>query len=84
VTPKSSWGWVKTLLHSVYAQPDAESVHAQFGRILDALDDKLPAVAEHLEAAQADIPAFATFPQEIWRQMGRYRIALINTDETNT
>ena len=37
VTPKSSWGWVKALLHSVYDQPDAASVHAQFDRVLDAL-----------------------------------------------
>src|SRR4051812_12501390 len=40
-TPKSSWGWVKALLHSVYDQPDGEAVHAQFDRILDALDGKL-------------------------------------------
>ena len=53
VTPKSSWGWVKALLHSVYDQPDAESVHAQFDRILDALDGKLPTVAEHLETRPA-------------------------------
>ena len=44
VTPKSSWGWVKALLHSVYDQPDADAVNAQFDRILDALDGKLPAV----------------------------------------
>ena len=31
VTPKSSWGWVKALLHSVYDQPDATSVHAATG-----------------------------------------------------
>src|SRR3954447_552368 len=30
VTPKSAWGWVKALLHSVYDQPDAKAVHAQF------------------------------------------------------
>lgn len=30
VTPKNSWPWVKTLLHSVYGQPDATSVHSQF------------------------------------------------------
>lgn len=69
VTPKSSWGWVKALLHSVYDQPDAEAVHSQFDRILDALDGKLPAVAEHLEAARADILAFTAFPQEVWRQI---------------
>jgi putative transposase len=41
-TPKNAWGWVKALLHSVYDQPDAAAVHAQFDRILDALIDKLP------------------------------------------
>ena len=27
-TPQSSWPWVRTLLHSIYDQPDAESVVA--------------------------------------------------------
>jgi putative transposase len=68
-TPKSSWGWVKALLHSIYDQPDAESVHAQFDRVVDALAEKLPAVADHLETARADILAFTAFPKEIWRQI---------------
>jgi transposase-like protein len=68
-TPKSSWGWVKALLHSVYDQPDAEAVHAQFDRVVDALTEKLPQVAEHLETARADILAFTGFPKEIWRQI---------------
>jgi putative transposase len=69
VTPKSSWGWVKALLHSVYDQPDAPAVHAQFDRIIETLTDKLPAVAEHLETARADLLAFTEFPKEIWRQI---------------
>jgi putative transposase len=69
VTPKASWGWVKALLHSVYDQPDAASVHAQFDRIVDALTDKLPVVAEHLETARSDILAFTTYPKELWRQV---------------
>ena len=68
-TPKSAWGWVKALLHSVYDQPDTASVHAQFDRVLDALTDKLPGVAEHLDAARADILAFTGFPKAIWRQI---------------
>ncbi len=68
-TPKSSWGWVKALLHSVYDQPDAASVNAQFDRVLDTVHDKLPRVAEHLEAARADVLAFTAFPKEIWRQI---------------
>ena len=69
VTPKSSWGWVKALLHSIYDQPDAEAVHAQFDRVVDALSEKLPAVADHLEAARPDILAFTAFPKEVWRQI---------------
>jgi len=68
-TPKSAWGWVRALLHSVYDQPDAASVHAQFGRVLDALEDKLPQVAAHLDAARPDILAFTAFPKAIWRQI---------------
>jgi transposase-like protein len=69
VTPKSAWGWVRALLHSVYDQPDAASVHAQFGRVLDALEEKLPQVAEHLDNARPDILAFTVFPKAIWRQI---------------
>jgi putative transposase len=68
-TPKASWPWVKTLLHSVYDQPDAEAVHAQFDRVLTALVDKLPAVADHLETARADVLAFTAFPKGLWRQI---------------
>jgi putative transposase len=68
-TPKASWPWVRALLHSVYDQPDAGSVHAQFDRVLDAVADKLPKVAEHLDAARVDVLAFTAFPKEIWRQI---------------
>jgi len=69
VTPKASWGWVKAMLHSIYDQPDAAAVHAQFDRVVDTLAEKLPIVAEHLEQARTDILAFTVFPKEIWRQI---------------
>jgi transposase-like protein len=69
VTPKSAWGWVRALLHSVYDRANAASVHAQFGGALDALDEKLRQVAAHMDAARADILAFTAFPQAIWRQI---------------
>jgi putative transposase len=67
--PKGSRPWVKTLLHSVYDQPDAASVHAQYDRLVEAIADKLPKVADHLETARADLLAFTAFPKEIWRQI---------------
>jgi putative transposase len=68
-TPKSAWGGVRALLHSVYDQPDTAAVRAQFDRILDSLSEKLPQVAAHLDAARDDILAFAAFPKEVWRQI---------------
>ena len=44
-------------------------MNAQFDRVLEGLYEKLPAVAEHLELARADILAFTVFPKEIWRQI---------------
>jgi putative transposase len=69
VTPKSSWPAVKAMLHSVYDQPDADSVHAQFDKLLDHVTDRLPAVGEHLDDARADLLAFTGFPKPVWRQI---------------
>ena len=69
VTPKSSWPAVKAMLHSVYDQPDAASVNAQFDKLLDQVTAPLPAVAEHRDADRADLLAFTSLPKEIWRQI---------------
>ena len=67
--PKSSWPAVKAMLHSVYDQPDAASVHAQYDKLLDTVAAKLPEVAEHLDGARTDVLAFTTFPRDLWRQV---------------
>lgn len=69
ICPKSMWPAVKAMLHSVYDQPDAPAVAAQFDRLIDYVTDKLPAVAEHLAAAREDILAFTAFPKDIWTQI---------------
>jgi len=69
VCPKSSWPAVKAMLHSVYDQPTPGDVHAQFDKLLDAVTDKLPDVAAHLDAARADLLAFTCFPKQVWRQI---------------
>jgi len=69
VTPKSLWPAVKAMLHSVYDQPDADAVHAQFDRLLDYVEEKLPAAFEHLDGARADILAFTAFPDGLWAQI---------------
>ena len=69
VTPKSMWPAVKAMLHSVYDQPDADAVHAQFDTLLDYVDSKLPDAFDHLDAARADILAFTEFPEGLWQQI---------------
>ncbi|WP_144879752.1 IS256 family transposase, partial [Micrococcus luteus] len=69
VTPKSMWPAVKAMLHSVYDQPDGPAVQAQFERLLDYVQDRLPAVAGHLDAAREDILAFTSFPRDVWSQI---------------
>ncbi|HLR27473.1 MAG TPA: IS256 family transposase [Ruania sp.] len=68
-TPKTMWPAVKAMLHSVYDQPDAAAVEAQFDRLLDYTAEKLPEVADHLDAARADLLAFTTFPKAVWTQI---------------
>lgn len=68
-TPKSDWPHVKALLHSVFDQPDAEAVHAQFDKAVTALAVQLPKVADYLDAAREEILAFTAFPKAIWRQI---------------
>ena len=69
ICPKSMWPAVKAMLHSVYDQPDAAAVTAQFDRLLDYVGEKLPDVAEHLDAARADVLAFTGFPKDVWMQI---------------
>ena len=54
---------VRALLHFGLRPARPASVHAQFDRVLDALTDKLPQVAAHLDTAREDILAFTSFPE---------------------
>ncbi|MCH6172490.1 IS256 family transposase, partial [Pseudonocardia alaniniphila] len=67
--PKSAQPWVLTLLRTVFDQPDAAQVHAQFDRVVEGLEAKFPVAAQHLDAARADLLAFTSFPRELWRQI---------------
>ncbi|PRX02283.1 transposase-like protein [Actinoplanes italicus] len=67
--PKSAQPWVATLVRTIFDQPDAAAVAAQFDRVLDSISEKFPAAAEHLDDARADLLAFTSFPRELWRQI---------------
>ncbi|MFI5846143.1 IS256 family transposase [Catenuloplanes sp. NPDC051500] len=67
--PKSAQPWVATLVRTIFDQPDAETVRAQFARAVDAITAKFPAAGDHLDAAREDLLAFTAFPREAWKQI---------------
>jgi putative transposase len=67
--PKSAGPFVATLVRSVFAQPDAAAVHAQFDRVLEQLHERFPEAAEMLADAAPDILAFTAFPFAHWKQI---------------
>jgi transposase-like protein len=67
--PKSAQPWVATLVRTVFDQPDADAVRAQYDRAVTAIAERFPTAAEHLDDAREELLAFTVFPREVWRQI---------------
>jgi len=67
--PKSAQSFVATMVRTIFAQPDAPTVHEQHRRIVDQLATRFPEAAALLEEAAPDLLAFTAFPKEHWRQL---------------
>ena len=67
--PKSAQSFVATMVRTIFAQPDAQTVHEQHARIVEQLRTRFPEAAELLDEAAADLLAFTSFPKEHWRQV---------------
>jgi transposase-like protein len=68
--PKSSEAMVATMVRTIFAQPDPESVWDQHRRVVDHLHQVgLTDAAEHLDQAAGEILTFTGFPKTHWRQI---------------
>ena len=67
--PKSAQSFVATMVRTIFAQPDAATVHEQHARIVEQLQTRFPEAAALLEEAATDLLAFTAFPKEHWRQL---------------
>jgi putative transposase len=59
---KSGRRAVSTFIETAFAQDDAEAAGAQWRRVADQIRPKLPKLAIFLDAAEADVLAYMTFP----------------------
>ncbi len=67
--PKSAQSFVATMVRTIFAQPDAATVHEQHARIVAQLETRFPEAAALLDEAGPDLLAFTSFPKEHWRQL---------------
>lgn len=67
--PKADAEMVAAAIRTIFAQPSAEAVYAQFDRIVATLEPQFPIVAGMLVDARDDLLAFTVFPIEHWRKI---------------
>jgi putative transposase len=67
--PKSAQSFVATMVRTIFAQPDADTVHEQHARIVSQLQARFPEAAVLLDDVRPDLLAFTGFPKEHWRQL---------------
>ena len=60
---------VNALISTVFAQTSPEAVRATYHQVTDSLRGTFPDIADMLEAAEADLTAFAAFPTEHWKKI---------------
>jgi transposase-like protein len=67
--PKANAEMVAAAIRTIFAQPTAADVDAQFDRIVATLEAQFPHVARVLADARHDLLAFTAFPVEHWRKL---------------
>jgi putative transposase len=67
--PRAGQEMVASIIRTVFAQPDAEHVAAQFEEVVRMLGKSHPKVAQMLTGARDDVLAFTGFPPKHWRQI---------------
>jgi putative transposase len=67
--PRDAQAMVAALVRTIFVQPNKKEALLQLAKVEEILRGKCPKAAEILVAAQDDILAYMSFPQEHWRQL---------------
>src|SRR5699024_6365309 len=66
---KTQWPTLSAMFHTIFQQPDAESVWAQARDVVDFCQEKFPDVADYLEEALDELLAFTQCPKSVWTKV---------------
>jgi transposase-like protein len=67
--PKAAASFVATLVRSIFAQPDTDSVWTQHRHVVAQLEPRFAQAATMLDDAAHDLLAFTAFPKAHWNQI---------------
>lgn len=69
VISKEAGEMVAATIRTIFAQPTAQAVRAQLKTVADMLGSQFPKVKAMLLEAEADLTAFAAFPERHWKKI---------------
>ena len=69
LVPKTAAQMVAATIRTVFVQPDAAAAREQWRRVTESFQSRFPRLAGLLDAAEADVLAYLSFPPEHWRQI---------------
>jgi transposase-like protein len=69
LVPKSAQQMVAATIRTVYVQPDAAAAHEQWRRVAETFRPRFGRLAELMDAAEADVLAYATFTRAHWHKI---------------
>ncbi len=69
LVPKGMQALVAATIRTIFAQPTAEQAREQWRRVADGFRARFPRLAALLDAAEADVLAYLSFPSAHWRQI---------------
>ncbi|MGV0332158.1 IS256 family transposase, partial [Corynebacterium macginleyi] len=66
---KTQWPTLSAMFHTIFQQPDSESVWCQAREVVAFCEDKFPHVASYLEEALDELLAFTNAPKSVWKKV---------------
>src|SRR5688500_9574527 len=69
VVPKHAQQMVAATIRTAFSQPDATSARETWRHVADGFRPRFPRLAQLLDAAEAELLAYAAFPRDHWHQI---------------